>query len=66
MALLPSRNLQYNGDDRSEYKKKTVYMWQNVSFHCLEGLLSLEEKVFSEETSVRKTALKLHTEELGR
>lgn len=28
-------------------------MWQNVSFHCLEGLLSLEEKVFSEEDSTQ-------------
>lgn len=40
-------------------------MWQNVSSHCLEGLLSLEEKVFSEETC-EKIVLKLHTEELGR
>lgn len=38
-------------------------MWQNVSSHCLEGLLSLEEKVFSEETC-EKIVLKLHTENL--
>ena len=43
----------------TKVQERMIYMWQSISFHYLEGLLSLEGKAFSEEMFCEKDSIQI-------